>query len=341
LIVIRYWTSILPSLSLQEIEETLRKADPQKRHQTLRALTDLFLSGASNFDEKKVELFDDVFQALLDDSERSEIVDVSRRMAPVENAPRRLIKRLASDREISIAGPVLRQSPRLTEEDLCEIARSKGNSHMLAISMRKGLTEPVTDILISQGDRAVAKTVANNNSAKLSQDGLKQLLERAETDKSISAEVYARMDISPDLLKAALTKAAKRADEKAVRIASAQRLVVSLKQAGELGETEIKAFAGGQKYEELIAALALLSNLKFHTVENMMCPQRAAGIVLVCKALSFTWTTVDTVLVLAKARNSISAEEIEQAHRDFVNLSRETAERIVRFWHVRQSVTSM
>jgi hypothetical protein len=45
------------------------------------------------------------------------------------------------------------------------------------------------------------------------------------------------------------------------------------------------------------------------------------------------------VLGLARFRNGVTKTEIDQAHREFVDLSRSTAERIVRFWHLRQSIT--
>src|SRR6185437_4863726 len=172
----------MPAVSWQEIENTIRTADAQKRHQTLRAVADLFLSSAPSLDEEKINLFDDVFEVILGDADRSDVADVSQRMAPVENAPLRLIKRLANDTEISIAGPVLGQSPRLSDQDLCEIASAKGNSHMLAIAGRKQLSAPVTDILINRGNQEVARKVTANMSAELSAGGTKQLLKRSETD---------------------------------------------------------------------------------------------------------------------------------------------------------------
>ena len=327
----------MSALSWQEIEETIRAADAQKRHQTLRAVADLFLSSAPGLDEQTVGLFDDIFEVVLDDAARIDIVDVSKRMAPVENAPRRLIKRLASDSEISIAGPVLSQSPRLSEEDLCEIASSKGSSHLLAIAGRKQLSAPVTDILINRGDQEVARKVTSNTSAELSLSGTKQLLKRSETDEVLSAGICARTDIAPELLNATVKQASARAEEKVRRIAAAQRLVVSLKQEGRLGENQVAAFAQNNEYEELIAALALLSHLKFSFVENMTQNGRLGGLVLLCKAVGLAWSSVDAVLDLIMARNAVDDVEVHEAHRDFVNVSRATAERIVRFWCVRQS----
>jgi uncharacterized protein (DUF2336 family) len=327
----------MPAVSWQEIENTIRTADAQKRHQTLRAVADLFLSSAPNLDEEKVNLFDDVFEVIMDDADRSDVVDVSKRMAPVENAPLRLIKRLANDTEISIAGPVLSQSPRLSDQDLCEIASTKGDSHMLAIADRKRLSAPVTDILINRGNQEIALKVTANMSAELSVAGTKQLLKRSETDDVLSAGICARTDIPPEMLTTAVKQASARAEEKVQRMAAAQRLVVSLKQEGQLNENKLAEFAINREYEELIAALALISHLKFGFVENMTQTGRLGGLVLLCKAAGLAWDSVDAVLTLMASRNTLDEGEVRGAHREFVNVTRATAERIVRFWCVRQS----
>jgi hypothetical protein len=96
-------------------------------------------------------------------------------------------------------------------------------------------------------------------------------------------------------------------------------------------------FAKNRKLEELIAALALLSHLEFSFVENMTQKGRLGGLVLLCKAVGLGWHLVDAVLDLIASRNNLDDVEIRDAHQDFVNVSRATAERIVRFWCVRQS----
>lgn len=95
----------MPAVSFQDIEARLRNSDPQKRQGTLRALTDLFLASAPQLDEDGVEVFDTVFDVVLETPGVESLADVSVRMAPVPNAPTRLIKRLANDAEIAVAGP--------------------------------------------------------------------------------------------------------------------------------------------------------------------------------------------------------------------------------------------
>ena len=143
--------------AIAELESTIRHASADKRLETLRAITKLFLENAANLGEDKVDVFDNVFDSLLNNIEITGLTELSESLAPVENAPRKVIKRLANDAEITIANPVLTQSSRLTADDLVQVAETKGQAHLMAISRRAQLPESATDILIKRGDREEGK----------------------------------------------------------------------------------------------------------------------------------------------------------------------------------------
>jgi uncharacterized protein (DUF2336 family) len=327
------------SLSLGDIEEALQQADPKTRHQTLRAVTDLFLSSAPQLDESRIDVFDNIFESLLGDSDLEGVIDLSQRMAPVGNAPPRLINRLATDDRIAVAGPVLTQSPRLTSDDLHRIALEKGNDHLLAISGRPGLTEPVTEVLIQRGNRDVARSVAKNATARLSRAGLERLVTLADRDDVLSAGLSVRQDIPPDRLQALLAAAAARAEERLKSIATAQRIVLTMKGAGKLGDAEFSRFAQDARYEEVVAGLALTADLKYDAIENLMLAAEAGGLLLVCKAVNLSWPTTSQILTLAAERAGNIPPDAVQMQADFNKLSKPTAERVLRFWHVRQIVS--
>ena len=326
------------ALSIDDIENAIQHADPKTRHQTLRAVTDLFMSSAPALDDGKVGMFDSLFGSLLDESELEGVVDLSTRIAPVDNAPPRLVRRLAEDDRIEVAGPVLSHSPRLSETDLCEIAKTKGNEHLLAIAARPGLTEPLTDILIERGNHDVARNVARNESAQLSRAGLEQLVKLAERDDVLGAGLSVRADVPPDRLQALLAKAAARAEQKLVDVAAAQRLVVSMQQSSGLAEADVSKFALARHYEAVVASLALLANLKYDAVENLVLQTDTGGLILACKALGFDWSTTVEILKTGSERSGLTERDINRAHGDFMKLSKATADRILRFWHVRQTV---
>jgi uncharacterized protein (DUF2336 family) len=118
-------------------------------------VTDPLLGGAGRFSDEQIGVFDDVLVHLINKIEAKDLIELSARLAPVDNAPIEAIQRLAGNDAIAIAGPVLVESARLTTADLVEIATTKGQGHLLAISGRPALVETVTDILLERGNREV------------------------------------------------------------------------------------------------------------------------------------------------------------------------------------------
>ena len=127
--------------------------------ETIKRVTDLFLLSAGSYNSEQIELFGDVLERLVKTIELRAIADVSARialaemstqLAPVAQAPPAVIRHLARHDEIAIAGPVLTESARLSSEDLVEIAETKGEQHLLAISGRWWLKEIVTDVILAR-----------------------------------------------------------------------------------------------------------------------------------------------------------------------------------------------
>ena len=69
---------------------------------------------------------------------------------------------------------------RLTENDLVEIAKSKSQEHLLAISGRASITEAVTDVLVERGNRQVAHRLAKNAGAHFSELGFASIVKGAD-----------------------------------------------------------------------------------------------------------------------------------------------------------------
>jgi uncharacterized protein (DUF2336 family) len=183
------------SLSLiPELEEVVQHGS-QKRVETLRRITALFLDGARSYNDQHVGLFDDVFGILIEEIEAKARAELANRLAPVSNAPVNVLRRLAHDDDIAVAGPVLKLASRLPEDDLVGVARTKSQAHLQAISARPTLGEAVTDELVRRGDREVALRIADNRGARISKTGFSRLIERAEKDGTLAEKVGLRPDI--------------------------------------------------------------------------------------------------------------------------------------------------
>src|SRR5579875_2598341 len=322
---------------IAELERTIRQAPPSQRLATLRAVTKLFLANAPGLSEDKVEIFDTVFQSLVDKIDHNCLMELSECFAPIDNAPRRIIKRLASDPEIRVARPVLVQSPRLSTDDLVELAQTQSQAHLLAISKRAALPERATDILIQRGNREVVHSVASNRAARLSDKGLAALSMRAAQDERIAAAISGRPDVPPEVFRHLLSNALTQLEAKTRSFAAAQRLVISMKQENRLGEKEVTEFAAENRDPEVIAALSLLSGLKHELIETLMEGDEPGALLIVCEALGKSWETAAAILKMTNGPQ-LAPDKLRLAHADFDKLSRSTAERVLRFWQVRQQL---
>jgi uncharacterized protein (DUF2336 family) len=174
-----------PNLSIvDEVEAAINVGSAEKRLDTVRRVTDLFVSSADIFNAEQIDLFDDVLERLIKTIEIRAIADVSARialaeisiqLAPITQAPPSVVRRLAKNGELAVAGPVLTESARLSSEDLVEIAETKGEQHLLAISGRWWLKEVVTDALLARRYPTVNRRIVKNPGARVSAAGLPSL----------------------------------------------------------------------------------------------------------------------------------------------------------------------
>ena len=137
---------------IDQLEGVLASTDVSRRAEILRRITDVFVVGSGKFSEDQVELFDDVMGKRLENVERAARAQFGNRLSKLSDAPPKTIRDLAFDDAIEVAGPILQHSERLDDHALIEIAKAKGQGHLLAISGRKVLVEAVTDSPYPMGD---------------------------------------------------------------------------------------------------------------------------------------------------------------------------------------------
>ena len=196
----------VPASLLPELEDVVQHGSAEKRAETLRRITGLFLDGAQNFHAEHIALFDDVIGCLIEEIEAKALAELARRIAPVVNAPAGVVSSLAKNDDIAVAGPILKQA-RIADRDLMYIAENKSQAHLLAMSTRQRINEALSDILVERGDREVARSIANNRHAQLSDNAFSTLVKRAEEDSVLAEKVGMRTDIPPRLFRQLLMRA--------------------------------------------------------------------------------------------------------------------------------------
>jgi len=164
----------------------------------LRRVTDLFVNGAESFAGEHVAVFDDVMSRLMEKADRPALVELSGRLAPIDNAPANVIGRLARHEDIAIAGPILQKS-NVDEQTLAEVAGSKAEKHLAAIANRPLISEAVTDVLVGRCSPETARKIADNKDASFSEVGFVKLINRAKSDKTLATAIESRTDLPPEL----------------------------------------------------------------------------------------------------------------------------------------------
>jgi uncharacterized protein (DUF2336 family) len=363
---------------VDEVEAAINIGSPEKRLDTIKRVTDLFLASAGSFNSEQIDLFDNVLErlvktieirAIADVSARIALVEMSVQLAPVAQAPPAVVRRLARNDEITIAGPVLTESARLSEHDLVDIAETKGEQHLLAISARWWLKEVVTDALLARRYPSVSRRLVNNPGARVSAAGFAVVLAQAESDPELAVETGIRVDLPAELRHqllsnateavrsrllsrapphlfeeirnaiAAVTAGVDRDLSRVRDFAAAKGFVALLKDKGELNEATLFGFAKQRKYEETVAALAELSQSTIEVVRPLMQSLRDDGVLIPCKVAGLGWETVHAVLESRFATGSLGPHELAEAKSQFARLTTENARRLLRFWQVRSAAS--
>ena len=182
-----------------ELNTVLADASASRRITMLQQVTVLFLEGAASFSSEQLALFDTVFMALSKNAERKALSELSSRLAAAIIAPPDIVKRLACDEDIAIAGPVLKSCDALFDDDVAEIGAKKSPAHLAAITDRQSITEPVTDVLIGRAVPETLRKIVANQGARISHLGFVKLLNAAKTDRQLAETIASRADLPDEL----------------------------------------------------------------------------------------------------------------------------------------------
>ena len=355
---------------LDELQTTLAHGTVARRVETLRRVTDLFINGVVDYSDEQIELFDDVFRCLTDHIETSARALLAKRLAPIDKAPPRTLRRLALDDQIEVAAPVLSGSERLGDDALIETARHKSQAHLMAISIRKVLSRAVTDVLVLRGNDDVIHSTVNNPGAEFSDRGFTRLVNRAAADDDLatllgmhptmprhlylkliakaSATVRARLEAAnpkqADDVPVAVREATQRARSAPAAIsqetAHAHALVKSLHEDGRLDEHEVAGFAEAGKFDESNAALAALANVSVSIAENMMVETRAEGVMILAKVSGMSWPTVEAIINMRDTLSGLEATDLRTCKATYHRLRISTAQQVLRFHRMQQTASS-
>ena len=362
-----------PSIA-DEVESAVRTGSPQKCSETVGRVTALFLVSAERYNDEQIALFGDVFErlintielrALADIGARIALAELSAQLAPLPQAPGSVIGRLARHQEIDIARPVLTESPKLTNDDLVEIARCCGEKHLIAIAGRWWLQEIVTDAMLARRFPSVSRRLVDNPGAKMSPAGFAVIVAQAVGDPELAVATGIRADLPKQLrtellrsatdavrtrllsrappylfeeMRAAVAAASGGTEREMSRerdFGAARQLIAQLRKDDALTEAMLLGFARQKRYEETVAALAALAQTGIEIVRPLMQSLNSDGILVPCKVASLRWETVGAILDCRFSTGVTAESELVKLKAQYAELTSENAQRLLKLWSVR------
>jgi uncharacterized protein (DUF2336 family) len=350
---------------LKELNDAAASGSAESRLRALWHTTDLLINGT--YTEDQIWIFGEVIESLANEIEQAARVQLAKRLARIDNAPINVVKKLASDDSIDVAGPILRYSERIDVKSLVANVRTKSQSHLLAISMRNSIGIPVTDELVKRGDREVVSSVATNKGAQLSTFGFLHLIKRSEKDSILAEKLGRRRDIPRHLFQQLIAKASEDVRKRlldqrpdlADQIQSsvtdatgalhakfgpaskdyflAKRALGDKHRLGELTESTIFDDARAHRIERATVGLSLLCSLPVEMVERALIENGRQFTLILTKALGFSWETTMSLLFLHAKDHRISARNLDRLKEEFEGLDAGAARSVLELYKSRRT----
>jgi uncharacterized protein (DUF2336 family) len=353
---------------LQDLNDSVSRGTAESCLHAVRHATDLLIAGRYSDDE--ISTFGEVIARLADEIEVAARAELATRLAHIDHAPINIIHKLAFDDSIDVAGPVLRNSERLDAQTLVANARTKSQPHLLAISKRKSLEHSVTDVLVTRGDREVVNSVANNAGARFSGSGFLHMIKRAEGDSILAEQLGLRKDIPRHLFQQLISKASddvrKRLEQERPGMVDqiqasvtdvtgalqskfgpasksyyvAKRLVATQHQHGNLNENSIYDYARSHKLDEVTIGLSLLCALPSDVIERALLDKNREMLLVLTKALDFSWATTMALLFLGAKDHRITALDLKDLENQFARLNVDTSRSVLELYQTRKNAAA-
>ncbi len=347
---------------LQELDEAVLRGSAESRAKALAYATDMLIVG--RYTEEEIWVFGEVMGRLSDAIEVAVRAELARRLSTTAHAPINVVKKLAFDDCIDVAGPILEHFERLDPETLVRNIRTKSQPHLLAISRRKLIPVVVTDELVTRGNQEVVTQVAANGGASISDFGFTHLIKRAKSDSILISQIGLRSDIPRPIFQQLIAKASAdvrrkleqerpdlaseirmSVDEVAglmqSRLASrpgsyisAEKIVTARHRLGRLNEVAIGDYARAHQIEEATVGLSLLCSLPVGAVERAMIDPEM--VLILAKAKDFGWETAMSLLFLGAKDHRIRAGELASFRDEFARLNTKTSQDVLSCYRSRE-----
>jgi len=357
-----------PTKKFELLLELAKETSSEKRRDLLREITGLLVDDSKVRTAANCAAFDDIAVAVVADLKAEARSEISRLIADAPLPVGRVARQLAMDNEIDVARPVLESSTALTEKDLIEVAASKSQEHLLAVTRRNKIGERVSDALVAHGEDRVVASLLTNNQAQIARETYERVTERAQASEILQAPLVRRAGVPLDLLNDLYTSVAAELRQEILqkyeqvspadletalersrkRVAKAYGGLPADFEAARLEMRKLQRMGyvqpplliellreGAQSRTLFLLAFAELTETDYYTARRLVEARDIDALALLCRAAGFGRVLFGTLvrLILGESERA-RVEEFGQLYEQVPVAS---AQRAVRFWKVSNS----
>jgi len=117
----------------------------------------------------------------------------------------------------------------------------------------------------------------------------------------------------------------------------AKRLVAAQHQLGNLNENSISTYARSHRLDEVTIGLSLLCALPSDVIERAVLDKNRETLLILVKALDFSWETTMALLFLGAKDHRITAQDLRDLESEYGRLNIETSRSVLAFYQSRKN----
>ncbi len=352
----------------QQLLELAAERSSDKRRSLLREITSVFLVDPENHSDAEHAHFEEIISNVAKDSDRQARMELAERLADVNSAPKKVVRSLIGD-EISVARPILERGRSLTDAELIDIVQSTGSAHQKTIARRQDLSDAVSNAIVESGQTEAVQALLENESAKITEATFEKAVSRSEKEVALQEPLVARRDMpvelaqdlfwiaTPGLRRKIAIKSSTaepsglpkyrnipasayidKPNDNDPSMQKARTYIDKMHRSGWLNRSLVIDRLRQKNIPELVVGLSRLAELSETTARRVVYDRSGEGMAIVCKAIGFDRTAFETLVCVGTPDHDRTDEEIDGSLAMFDSLTAESAQRIMRFWRVRQAV---
>jgi uncharacterized protein (DUF2336 family) len=172
-------------------------APPAVDATALRRLSDLLLLPAAMLHPQERAFAVDMIHTALDGADVEDRSQLARRLARAGPIAPSLVARLAHDRDLGVARPLLRHGASMADHDLIAVIRDGGVERAYQIACRAPLNADVAGEIAANADGAAVYAALRNTAAVLTPESIARIAVRARTDPSLCEPLLKRPEMTP------------------------------------------------------------------------------------------------------------------------------------------------